>query len=180
MPHIGSWVPIARGRVVQPTASSLAERLAAVTRSNIRFGGRCRGLWEPTFGDRHGALPGYRGRLEDVWPFDYTTRIVVVQLHRTLRQRTATLRRDLPGFRDVSLYRICPALSLYAHAGLSVAGLRRGLDDYLAAAGRTWLTSWRPDQAQEQARYLIGMLTRARLAGYIRLPDPRVDQGNSG
>lgn len=80
------------------------------------------------------------------------------------------LRRDLLGFRGVSLYRICPGLSLYVSAGLSVADLRRGLDDYLAAVGRTWLTSWRPEQAEEQARYLIGMLNRARLAGYIRLP----------
>lgn len=80
------------------------------------------------------------------------------------------LRHDLLGFRSVSLYRICPGLSLYVSAGLSVSDLRRGLDDYLAAVGRTWLTSWRPDQAEEQARYLIGMLNRARLAGYIRLP----------
>lgn len=55
--------------------------------------------------------------------------------------------------------------------GLSVSDLRRGLDDYLAAVGRTWLTSWRADQGGEQVRYLIGMLNRARLAGYIRLPD---------
>ncbi len=80
------------------------------------------------------------------------------------------LRRDLLGFRGVSLYRICPGLSLYVSAGLSVSDLRRGLDGYLAAVGRTWLTSWRPDQAENQARYLIGMLNRARLAGYIPLP----------
>lgn len=88
------------------------------------------------------------------------------------------LRRDLLGFRSVSLFRICPGLSLYVSAGLSVSDLRRGLDDYLAAVGRTWLTSWRPGQGEEQARYLIGMLNRARLAGYIRLPVVDGDTGD--
>jgi hypothetical protein len=41
------------------------------------------------------------------------------------------------------------------------------LNTYLAAAGRTWLDNWRPDQQAEQARYLIGMITAARQAGYI-------------
>lgn len=85
------------------------------------------------------------------------------------------LRRDMPGFRSISLYRICPALSLYVSAGLSVSALKRGLDSYLGALGRTWLTNWRPDQGEEQARYLIGMLTRARMAGYICLPNPAED-----
>ena len=40
------------------------------------------------------------------------------------------------------------------------------------ATGRTWITWWRPEQAEEQARYLVGVLRSARLAGYIRLPDP--------
>ncbi|MGI8447404.1 MAG: hypothetical protein ACR2MP_09535 [Streptosporangiaceae bacterium] len=94
----------------------------------------------------------------------------VRRLDPAVERFARALRADLLGFRDVSLYRICPGLSLYVSAGLSVSDLRRGLDDYLAAVGRTWLTSWRPDQAEEQARYLIGMLNRARLAGYIRLP----------
>ncbi len=73
----------------------------------------------------------------------------------------------MPGYRNLSLRRICPALSLYARAGLSPSDIRHGLDGYLAAAGRTWLTSWRSDQQAEQARYLIGMITAARMAGYI-------------
>ena len=63
-------------------------------------------------------------------------------------------------------------MSLYVSGKLSPSDLRRGLDSYLAATGRTWLTSWRAEQSEEQARYLVGMLAAARLAGHIRLPDP--------
>jgi hypothetical protein len=94
------------------------------------------------------------------------------RLDPAVEQFARALRRELVGFRDVSLPRICPALSLYVRAGLNPSDLRRGLDDYLAATGRTWLTSWQADQAEQQARYLIGMLTRARMTGYIRLPEP--------
>lgn len=77
------------------------------------------------------------------------------------------LRGSLLGYRSVSLRRICPALSLYVHAGLRPADIKNGLDGYLAATGRTWLTSWSPDQQVDQARYLIGMITAARQAGWI-------------
>jgi hypothetical protein len=94
------------------------------------------------------------------------------RLDPAAEQLARALRQELPGFRDVSLYRICPALSSYANAGLSATDLKHGLDNYLADTGRTWLTTWQPHQTGEQARYLIGMLTRARTAGYIPLPDP--------
>lgn len=61
----------------------------------------------------------------------------------------------------------CPALSWYVSAGLSPSEVQHGLNGYLAALGRTWLTTWRADQQAEQARYLIGMITAARRAGYI-------------
>lgn len=77
------------------------------------------------------------------------------------------LRSSLPGRRNLSLRRICPALSLYVNAALSPSDVRHGLDAYLAATGRTWLTRWGSDQQAEQARYLIGMITAARMAGYI-------------
>ena len=67
----------------------------------------------------------------------------------------------------MSLRRICPALSVYVHAGLRPVDIKNGLDGYLAATGRTWLTSWGPDQQGDQARYLIGMITAARQAGWI-------------
>ena len=77
------------------------------------------------------------------------------------------LRASLLGYRTVALRRICPALSLYVHAGVRPADIKNGLDGYLAAVGRTWLTSWGPDQQVDQARYLIGMITAARRAGWI-------------
>lgn len=77
------------------------------------------------------------------------------------------VKAGLPGYRAASLRRICPALSLYVRAGLRPADIKNGLDGYLAATGRTWLTRWGPDQQAEQARYLIGMITAARRAGWI-------------
>jgi len=80
-----------------------------------------------------------------------------------------TLRSTLPGYQGISLRRICPALTSYVSGGLSPSDILHGLDGYLAAVGRTWLTAWRPDQQAEQASYLIGMITAARRAGYILL-----------
>lgn len=85
-----------------------------------------------------------------------------------LRAYGEALRALLPGYRALSLARICPGLSLYASAGISPSRLIAGLDGYLAAVGTSWLTDWAPGHDAEQARYLVGMLKRARLAGYIR------------
>ncbi len=69
--------------------------------------------------------------------------------------------------RPLATFRICPALSWYVSAGLSPSEVQHGLNGYLAALGRTWLTTWRADQQAEQARYLTGMITAPRRAGYI-------------
>jgi hypothetical protein len=92
------------------------------------------------------------------------------RLDPNVRAFANALRSMLPGYGWLSLHRVCPALSRYVSAGLSPSQLLDGLDSYLAAAGHTWITDWRHDQAEAQARYLIGMLTRARQAGYIRPP----------
>lgn len=70
-------------------------------------------------------------------------------------------------YRTVSLRPICPALSVYVNAGLAPSDIQRGLDRYLTATGRTWLTNWALDQHAEQARYLVGMSSAARRAGWI-------------
>jgi hypothetical protein len=90
------------------------------------------------------------------------------RLDPNVRAFATTLRSMLPGYRALSLHRVCPALSRYVSAGLSPSQMLDGLDNYLATTGHTWITDWRDDQAEAQARYLIGMLTRARQAGYIR------------
>jgi hypothetical protein len=89
------------------------------------------------------------------------------RLDPTVERFARALRSRLPGYHGLSLRRICPALSWYVTAGLSPSDVQNGLNGYLSAIGRTWLTSWRPDQQAEQARYLIGMITAARRAGYI-------------
>jgi hypothetical protein len=92
-------------------------------------------------------------------------------LDPAVAQFARDLRASLPGYQALSLHRICPALSSYLKADLSPADLRHGLNDYLTATGHTWLTTWSADQQDQQARYLIGMLTKARQAGYI-IPGP--------
>lgn len=80
----------------------------------------------------------------------------------------------LPGYHGLSTRRVGPALRRYLCGGLSPAELVAGLNTYLRVAGLTWLTVWNtrdPAQRTEQARYLVGMLTRARLAGHL-IPDP--------
>ncbi len=81
------------------------------------------------------------------------------------------LRALLPGFQRVSLYRISNALGRYRSAGLSPSELRGGLNTYLAVTGLTWYLEWAPQHSAQQARYLIGMLTKARQAGYL-IPGP--------
>ena len=104
-------------------------------------------------------------------PHQRTTRSTPARLDPTVERFARGLRSRLPGYHGLSLRRICPALSWYVTAGLSPSDIQHGLDGYLTAVGRTWLTSWRPDQQAEQARYLIGMITAARRAGYI-IPGP--------
>jgi hypothetical protein len=81
------------------------------------------------------------------------------------------LRALLPGFQRVSLYRISNALGRYRTTGLSPTDLVGGLNTYLAAAGLAWYLDWAPEHGAEQARYLIGMLTKARQGGYL-IPGP--------
>jgi hypothetical protein len=93
------------------------------------------------------------------------------RLEPELEAYAAALRARLPGYQRLSLRRIGPALRQYLHAGLKPAELTAGLNTYLQAHSTTWITTWPPDTQAEQARYLIGMLTKARQAGYIT-PDP--------
>lgn len=92
------------------------------------------------------------------------------RLDPAVQEFARALRASLLGYRSVSLRRICPAVSLYVRAGLRPADIKNGLDGYMAATGRTWLTRWGADQQAEQARYLVGMITAARRAGWISLP----------
>jgi hypothetical protein len=91
-----------------------------------------------------------------------------------LEAYAAALRRRLTGFGALSLRRIAPALQRYRQAGLSPGELQAGLDTYLSAHRLTWIHHWQPRHQAEQARYLIGMLTRARQAGYL-IPAPWKD-----
>lgn len=93
------------------------------------------------------------------------------RLEPELEAYAEALRARFPGYRRLSLRRIGPALRQYLHAGLSPAELIAGLNTYLQAHSISWLTSWPPDAQAAQARYLIGMLAKARRAGYIT-PDP--------
>jgi len=97
----------------------------------------------------------------------------VRRLDPAVRGWCRALRASLPGFHDVSLHRVANALSLYVRAGLSTAAVRGGLDQYLAANELYWRTYWgKTEQEREhQALYLVEMLKRARIDGYIRLTD---------
>jgi hypothetical protein len=95
-------------------------------------------------------------------------------LESKLEVYAAVLRAKLLGFRDLSLRRIGPGLKPYLDAGLSPGELQAGLDTYLSAHGLTWIHQWQPRHQPEQARYLIGMLKRARLVGYL-IPAPWKD-----
>ena len=93
------------------------------------------------------------------------------QLEPELEAYAEALRARLPGYQRLSLRRTGPALRQYLQAGLRPAELIAGLNTYLQAHSITWITAWPPDAQAEQARYLIGMLAKARRAGYIT-PDP--------
>lgn len=93
------------------------------------------------------------------------------RLEPELEAYAEALRARFPGYRRLSLRRIGPALREYLQAGLSPAELIAGLNTYTQAHSITWLVSWPPDAQAAQARYLIGMLAKARRAGYIT-PDP--------
>jgi len=96
---------------------------------------------------------------------------VQVQVDPTAQAYARAFRALLPGFHRVQLGRIRNALSRYRHAGLSPADLVGGLNTYLAASGLTWWNQWQSQHHDEQARYLVKMLTRARQAGYL-IPGP--------
>ena len=97
----------------------------------------------------------------------------------SLRRYAKDLTRPLLGFRKVSLPRICNALRLYRDVGLSPADLDRGLTAYLALEGISWRSQWGEHDQEHQAKYLIAMLTRARRAGCIKLPDAHWDSPDS-
>lgn len=82
------------------------------------------------------------------------------------------LRSSLPGYRTLPIRRIARGVQAYFAAGISVPRLQDGLDAYLAEVHYTWRTHWHPHDQEDQIRYLIGMIKKARLAGYIKLPTP--------
>lgn len=88
-----------------------------------------------------------------------------VRLDPAVEAYARTFRAMGLGRKRLSLHRICPGLTPYLRAGISPEQLYNGLADYLVATGTTWHTLW--DDDADHARYLIGMLKRARLAGYI-------------
>lgn len=93
------------------------------------------------------------------------------RLEPELEAYAHALRARLPGYQRLSLRRIGPALRQYLSAGLRPSELTAGLDTYLQAHGIDWIASWPPAAQADQARYLVGLLTKARRAGYIT-PDP--------
>lgn len=76
----------------------------------------------------------------------------------------------LPGYRQVSRYRIGQALTRYVRGGYSPTELIAGLNTYLRAAGIDWITNWDPDDRRTQAaqaKYLVAAILEADRRGYI-------------
>jgi hypothetical protein len=48
----------------------------------------------------------------------------------------------LPGYRRLSLARVCTGLQSFFRKGFSVSELQEGLDAYLDLVGKSWITKW--------------------------------------
>lgn len=92
-------------------------------------------------------------------------------LNADLEAYAKAFRAQLHGFHDVSVRRIANALSPYRSRGLHPTDLAAGLRTYLRAHARTLYRTWEPHEGDQQAKYLVGQLSRAREAGYL-IPGP--------